>query len=104
MSFKDEIQKYLEIGMRSSKEVISKAGEAVSKFGDESVIRVEKYQFQNQLKQEISSLGLDVLKAFEDEHKESISAGDEEIASHIEKIKNIRAEIARKEEQLKAQK
>ncbi len=103
MSFKEEIQKYLEIGIQASKEAVSKAGVAVSKFGDESVLRVEKFQFQNLLKQEISSLGLDVLKAFEDDSKDCIKAGDEEIKAHIEKIKSLKAEIAKREEQLKTE-
>ena len=104
MSFKEEIQKYLEIGIQASKEAVSKAGVAVSKFGDESVIRVEKFQFQNQLKQEISALGLDVLKAFEDDSKDTLKAEDAEIAAHIEKIKSLKAEIAKREEQLKSEK
>lgn len=101
MAFIDDIQKYLEIGVQASKDVLSKAGDAVSKFSDESIIRIEKKQFEHKLNQEITALGLTVLKAFEDEKKESIGSDEPEIIAHINKIKEIKSEITKREGLLK---
>jgi len=101
MAFIDDIQKYLEIGVQASKDALSKAGDAVSKFSDESIIRIEKKQFEHKLNQEITALGLTVLKAFEDEKKESIGSDEPEIITHINKIKEIKTEITKREGLLK---
>ncbi len=42
MAFKEDVQKYLEKGVKVSKEAFNKAGTAVTKFGDESVLKIEK--------------------------------------------------------------
>lgn len=49
MAFKENFQKYLEKGVQVSKEAWTKAESAVTKFGDESVLKIEKTQLQSKL-------------------------------------------------------
>lgn len=42
MALKENLQNYLKKGVQASKEAFSKAETAVTKFGDESVLKIEK--------------------------------------------------------------
>ena len=97
MAFMDDIKHYVELGLNASKDALSRAGDAVTKFGDESVTRIEKKQFESKLRNEVLEIGYSVLKAFEEDNKDSLSKNDEEIASRIQNIKKIREEIDRRE-------
>ena len=101
MAFIDELKKYVEMGVSASKDALSKAGDAVTKFGDESVIRIEKRQMENQLRQEILNVGYDILKAFEEDKKETVSVSDDFIQARITKIKELKEEISKREQSLK---
>ena len=72
MALKENLQNYLKKGVQASKEAFSKAETAVTKFGDESVLKIEKKQFEAKLRKEIASLGQSTLDAFE----KNISDGD----------------------------
>ena len=100
MSFKDDVKKYVDKGLSVSKEALTKAGSAVSKFGDDSVVRLEKHKKENLLKQEVLEIGYEVIKIFVDEQKDSISASDEVISSKLMKIKDLKVEILHCEELL----
>ena len=56
MALKENLQNYLKKGVQASKEAFSKAETAVTKFGDESVLKIEKKQFEAKLRKEIASL------------------------------------------------
>lgn len=100
MSFKDDVKKYVDKGLSVSKDALTKAGSAVSKFGDDSVVRLEKHKKENLLKQEVLEIGYEVIKIFVDEQKDSISASDEVISSKLMKIKDLKVEILHCEELL----
>ncbi len=97
MAFMDDIKHYVELGLNVSKDALSRAGDAVTKFGDESVTRLEKKQFESKLRNEVLEIGYSVLKAFEEDNKESLAKDDEEIAAKIQNIKKFREEIAKRE-------
>ncbi|MCR5172137.1 MAG: hypothetical protein K6B73_04665 [Treponema sp.] len=97
MAFMDDIKHYVELGVNASKDALSRAGDAVTKFGDESVIRLEKKQFESKLRNEVLEIGYSVLKAFEEDNKETLTKDDEEIAVKIQNIKKYREEIAKRE-------
>ena len=54
MALKENLQNYLKKGVQASKEAFSKAETAVTKFGDESVLKIEKKQFEAKLRKEIA--------------------------------------------------
>ncbi len=101
MAFKDGLKKFIDFGVTASKGAVSKAGSAMSKFGDESVVRLEKIQLEKLLSQEISALGEFVYKYSEEEKKESLVFSDEAVRVYLDKIRGLKADITRREEALK---
>lgn len=101
MAFKDGLKKFIDFGVTASKGAVSKAGSAMSKFGDESVVRLEKIQLEKLLSQEISALGEFVYKYREEEKKESLVFSDEAVRVYLDKIRGLKADITRREEALK---
>ena len=100
MAFKENLQKYVEKGVEASKEAFSKAGAAVSKFGDDSIIRIEKHQYENQLKEEYQSLGEYVAEKLSCEQN-VLDFADEVLQEKLDKIKKIQSEIKAREDSLK---
>lgn len=100
MALKENLQNYLKKGVQASKEAFSKAENAVTKFGDESVLKIEKKQFQAKLGKEIASLGQDALDSFEKNIQ--ILSDKEPFLSRLNTIKNLKAEIQQREELLNA--
>ena len=109
---KDEIKEYfgkgilaskkaLKKGAEVSKNAIDKAGKAAAKFGDESVLKIEIHQLENDLKKEKSLLGEFFFKSFVLESKESISRNDDDISEILNRIEKIRNEISGLEDELK---
>ena len=99
MALKENLQNYLKKGVQASKEAFSKAETAVTKFGDESVLKIEKKQFEAKLRKEIASLGQSALDAFE--KNIPILPDQEPFLSHLNTIKNLKAEIQQREDLLK---
>lgn len=112
---KEEIKNYVGKGLEASKKVLKKgaetsknaldaAGKAAVKFGDESVLKIEIKQLENQIKKDTAELGKTALKFFLDDEKESISASDDEIRIILDRIRQAKSEIAEKEGELKLNK
>lgn len=99
---KEELKSYVDKGLSASKDALDKAGKAVSKFGDESILKIEIQQLKSQIKKETSALGEYVLNAFETESKESVAASEEKVIEILNKIKGARKEIEEREEKLKS--
>ena len=99
MALKENLQNYLKKGVQASMEAFSKAETAVTKFGDESVLKIEKKQFEAKLRKEIASLGQSALDAFE--KNIPILPDKEPFLSHLNTIKNLKAEIQQREDLLK---
>ncbi|WP_149554973.1 hypothetical protein [Treponema pectinovorum] len=100
MELKEEMKKYFEKGVKTSKRAFTKASEAVSRFSDESVIRLEKHQLQAKLKEEKLELAEQVLKLFENSDKKTISKADETLTPILQNINEIKEKIANLESQL----
>lgn len=102
MAFKDDMKNAMDKGINASKVALTKAGTAIHNFSDQSVLRIEKAQFESKFKHSITDLGLLVYKSFVDEGKESISVTDEEIVKLLTEMKEYKTEIAQREDVLKA--
>ena len=98
MAFTDDVKKYVDKGIAVSKDAFTKAGSAVTKFGDQSVKKVEKLQLEGKLKQQFVSLGEAVYEAVNMGANEVTA---ESLRPHIEKISAIKADIAARDEALK---
>lgn len=97
---KEELKEYVSKGVAASKEALDKAGKAVSKFGDESILKIEIQQFKSQIKKDKNSLGELAFKAFVEQNSDSLSASDEEVVKIVESIKKAQGEIKEREEKL----
>lgn len=99
---KDNVRTVVDKGINASKVALTNAGTAIQNFGDRSVLRIERAQYESKLKHDITELGNLVYKRFVDEGQESIETTDEEIIALITNLKNYKAEIAQRDEILKA--
>lgn len=93
---KDDLKEYVNKGVAASKDALAKAGKAVSKFSDESIVRLEISQFKSQIKKDKSALGEIAYKAFVEDGKASVESSDESVARIVESIKNSMAEIEKR--------
>ena len=101
---KNDFKGFFDKGVEGLKTALDKSGKAVSKFGDESVLKIEIQQLKSQIKKDKAALGESAYKAFIEDAAESLSASDENIAKLIESIKKTQEEIKIREEKLKAEK
>lgn len=105
---KEEIREKLKTSMdkvlESSKKALGKAGNAVQDFSDKSVIRIEKHQFEVKKDEQIKKLGTLTYEKFINDDTASLSAGEETVIAIIEEIRRLNAEIAQRDEKLKAEK
>lgn len=100
MGVEEKLRSFLSKSAEVSKNVLSKAGDAVQEFSDKSVIKIDKMKLENQRTKKISDLGFlvyDILRDSDD----SISSETEDVKAIIEEIKNLDKEIAEKDELLK---
>lgn len=83
-----------------SKEAIGKAGNAVQKFSDTSVIKIEIRQFESKLKAQKALLGDVVEKALEN-NQSQLDLNTEEITAIANEIARIKTEISNRKALLK---
>lgn len=101
---KEDLKGYFDKGVESAKQALGKASKAASKFGDESVLKIEIQQFKAQIKKDKAALGELAYKAFLEDNAESLSASDENVVKLVESIKKSQEEIQTREEKLNAPK
>ena len=99
MAFTDDVKKYVDKGIAVSKDAFTKAGNAVSKFGDQSVKKVEKLQLESKLKQQFAQLGETVYEAFATNAAEQLEKAS--VQTFLDTIATIKADIAAREEALR---
>ena len=104
MSFSEDVKRYVDKGVEVSKDALTKAGSAVQKFGDESVVRLEKIQLEKQLNDDTEKLGKTVYEILAVQGKEKIDVTDESVASLVNDMKKLEAEISARKNVLKASK
>lgn len=97
---KDDLKGYFDKGLAATKDALEKASKAASKFGDESVLKIEIQQFKSQIKKDKAALGDLAFKVFTEDSAESLAKNDENVAKILESIKNAEEEIKSREEKL----
>lgn len=91
----------LEKGYAASKKGLAKAGVALQKFSDKSVVAVEKKQAESKRKKAYTKLGEVVAKKLSAKTAEPLSASDEEVSALLKEISALNKEISKYEKQLK---
>lgn len=111
-SFEEKFKEALANGVKSSKEMLSKAGAAVQKFSDKSVIKIEKQQLISKQKDKYSEMGKklsDLLKMKNSdlgnlasifETSETAATLKDEILALQTEIKKLDKEISEHDKQL----
>lgn len=87
-------------GVEVSKSALNKAGDVVQDFGDKSVMRIEKHQFESKRNEHYALLGKKVAEKFINDNAVSVQADDAELSSIVDEIKRFGEEIAKREELL----
>ncbi|WP_294431130.1 hypothetical protein [uncultured Treponema sp.] len=100
---RDDIKEYLNKSVEASKQALDKAGKAVSKFGDESILKIEIQQLKSQIKKDKAELGELAYKKFMEENAASLASDDENVVKILESIKNSLREIQEREGKLKVE-
>lgn len=96
-----EVKGGLEKGYAASKKGLAKAGVAIQKFSDKSVIAVEKKQLEAKRKKSYVQLGEITAKKLSAKNASPISASDEEVSALLKEIAGVNKEISKCEKQLK---
>jgi len=91
-------------GVAASKVALDKAGKAATKFGDESILKIEIQQLKSQIKKDKASLGELAYKAFLEEKAENLSSSDENVVKLVESIKKAQDDIKEREAKLEESK
>ena len=97
----DDVKGGLEKGYAASKKGLAKAGVAIQKFCDKSVVAVEKKQLESKRKKSYARLGEIAAKKLSAKNASPISASDEDVAALLKEIAGFNKEIAKCEKQLK---
>lgn len=97
----DDVKGGLEKGYAASKKGLAKAGVAIQKFSDKSVVAVEKKQLESKRKKSYARLGEIAAKKLSAKNASPISASDEDVAALLKEIAGFNKEIAKCEKQLK---
>ena len=100
---KDDLKGYFDKGLEATKQAIGKASRAASKFGDESLLKIEIQQLKSQIKKNKAALGDLAYAAFVENAADSLLASDENVVKLIESIKKSQEEIKEREEKLKTE-
>lgn len=101
MKFSETVSDIVDKGIAVSKKIVGQAGDAVQKFSDMSVVRLEKRQFEVKRDAQLKELGRIAAAYFITDSKSELRADDSSIQEIISEIKNCDAEIARREAILK---
>ena len=100
MDFLNKVEDYIKKGAKVSKEAFDKAGDKIQDFSDQSVIKVEIHKLENCEKDLSKKLGELAVKTFVDEGKEALESANEEVASIVAQIKEVRGKIADQKKEL----
>ena len=98
---KDDLKGFFDKGVMATKQALGKASKAASKFGDESILKIEIQQLKGQIKKDKAELGELAYKAFVEDGAESLAKADENVAKILETIKKAEEDIKEREEKLK---
>ena len=97
---KDDLKGFFDKGVMATKQALGKASKAASKFGDESILKIEIQQLKSQIKKDKAELGELACKAFLDDGADSLLAADEAVTKLLDSIKKAQGDIKEREEKL----
>lgn len=100
MDFWARVKETLDKGLKASKQMFDKAGDAAKDLGEKGVLRIEIRELESQVKDLLHSLGISVYQQLEKEGKASVTAKNPEVTEIIARIRAAEAEIVLREGKL----
>lgn len=100
MKFKDRIEKLINDGMESSKEVFQKAKEKTQELGEKGASKFEIVRLERQAEKRFAQLGAKVFDVLVDEDQETISKRTPLIRKLIDELTEIDKRIDENEKKL----
>ena len=92
---------YIDRGVEASKKGLKSAGNALSEFGDKSVLKIELSQLKSQLAKNYTELGKTCYKILRGDNQGELSTGNAEIVKLLDAVEKTEENIAKHEEALK---
>ena len=104
MDFRERMGQFLDKGLEVSKDIFSKASETAKDLSEKGVLHLEIHELEGRAKKEFFKLGHQVYEHFITEEKASITATNKDIATILEEISHLEAEINKRGAMLAAAK
>jgi hypothetical protein len=101
MDFMDRLQRTINQGLDTSKDLFSKARERAVELGDKGVLKFEILQLENQAEKLLSKLGSVTYQTLQESEDQVVSKQSPEVTELITEIDTVRKRIKEKEENLK---
>ena len=101
MAFKERLQKSIDQGLKTSRDLFSKARDKAKDLGEIGVLRFEIKQLENQAEMLTAKLGTSVYEILSSEDRKSVSVNTPEVKEMLAAIQKVHREIDEKEAELK---
>lgn len=102
MTFGEKMKDFLEKGLETSRDFMTKAGAKAQDMGEKGVLKLEIAQLQSQAQKLLARLGTEVYTAISEKDAETLTASDPEIATLVAQITEIKKSIEKREKELKS--
>ena len=101
MSFWERMQKVIDQGVETSKDVLMKAKEKAKDLGEMGILKYDIMKLEKQAEKDFLLLGSKVFELIVEKNEETIQKDNEDIKKIIDEILDIQKKIDEKEEELK---
>lgn len=101
MDFMDRLQKTINDGVETSKNLLRQARDKTLDLGDRGVLKFEIMQLENQAEKLMGRLGSTVYKAFTQDENVTITRNTPDVEKILEEIRSVHQRILEKENLLK---
>lgn len=100
MDFVQSLQKALNEGLDTSRDLFGKAKHKVQDLGEKGVLKFEIMQLQNQAEKLMGRLGSETYRLLKEEQQKSVKSDEESIGKIIGEIDDLREQLQAKNDEL----
>jgi hypothetical protein len=101
MNLWDRVQKVVNQGVDTSKDLLEKAKVKAKELGEKGLLKFDIMQLESQTEKSLLQLGSKVFEIFVKDNKDSVSKSDSAVSAIINQIADLEKKIEEKEEALK---
>ena len=100
MALKDDLKKYIEIGLSKGKKAAVQAKDTLKDLGEQGVLQVEIKQLEHDVKEIMLKIGESVYQKAQVEDQTSIDIDGSELKVLVSQIKDLKEQIASREDKI----